>query len=651
MFNVVNIIPNALSGETSQDSEPNIAVNPANANEIAISAFTPDPMGGANAPIFVSIDGGTSWVLNSIVPSQAGSASGTGDITPRFGSSGNRFYAGILRRPGNLRLNVLRAANFSAPNTMTILVDRNQVDQPFTQAMTVPSGPDAGDDRVYIGLNDFAVAGPNRRTATVETSLDAGAANAGFTSIRIETRSTGNANQDGPQVRPVIHPDGTVYAVFYGWRAADPSLNITSDVVIVRDDNWASGNSPFTALADPSDNAAGRLIATGVQFRFNGTLAQERLGGDLSITVNPNNSSEVYVAFCDVQSGVYTLHVRRSTDRGVTWSADLRTIGSAKNPALAINAGGMVGLAYQCVTGTGNTQRWETHLETTTNAFTASNDSVLATVPANAPAPLFLPYMGDYMHMMAVGSTFYGVFSTNNTPDPANFPQGVTFLRNHDFTTRRLLALDGTTEVRVSIDPFFFSFTPVRPITRFTRITELTRLTRITRLTQLTRLTELTRLTRLTELTRLTQLTRFTEFTRLTQLTRFTEFTRLTELTRLTRITGLTRFTPLTSLTRLTRLTPPLTRFEPPVRPPVEPPQVRPFIRFGNTIFAPEDLALSRFEPLEDAVAELEAAGITTLDQVVTAEPQVLSALLQYSHEDAARLIELAQSLMRTMRH
>ena len=129
MFNVVNIIPNALSGETSQDSEPNIAVNPANANEIAISAFTPDPMGGANAPIFVSIDGGTSWVLNSIVPSQAGSASGTGDITPRFGSSGNRFYAGILRRPGNLRLNVLRAANFSAPNTMTILVDRNQVDQ------------------------------------------------------------------------------------------------------------------------------------------------------------------------------------------------------------------------------------------------------------------------------------------------------------------------------------------------------------------------------------------------------------------------------------------------------------------------------------------------------------------------------------------
>lgn len=621
MFSVVNVIPNALSGEANQDSEPNIAVNPANPNDIAITAFTPDPMGSANAPIFVSTDGGSTWVLNAIVPSQAGSASGTGDIVPRFGTTGNRFYAGILRRPGNLRLNVLRAANFTAGAAMTILVDRNSVDQPFTQAMTVPTGPDAGDDRVYIGLNDFAVASPNRRTATVETSLDAGAATPAFTSIRIETRNTGTANQDGPQVRPAVHSDGTVYATFYGWRSADVNLNITSDVVIVRDDDWASGASPFTALTDPSDNSAGRIIAAGVQFRFNGTMGQERLGGDLSIAVDPNNSSVVYVGFCDVQAGVYTLHVRRSTDRGVTWSADLRTIGSAKNPALAINAGGRVGLAYQQVAGTGTSQRWETHLETTTNAFTTISDFVLATVPANTPAPLFLPYIGDYMHMMAVGDTFYGVFSANNTPDPANFPQGVTFLRNHDFTTRRLLNMDGTTEVPVSIDPFFFSHTPRPPITRFTRFTHITRLTLFTHLTRLTRLTALTRLTRLTE---------------------------LTPLTRLTRLTSLTRFTELTRLTRLTRL--PLTGFRPPIERPAGIAPVRPFVRFGNTIFAPEDLALSAFEPLEEAVAELEAAGFATLDQLVTADPEMLVDRLGYTYEDAARLIELAQSLMRSLR-
>jgi len=72
------MIPQSLSGETNQDSEPNIAVNPANPLQIAGSAFTPNPMGGANAPIYVSTDGGDTWSLNNIVPSSG--SLGTGDI-------------------------------------------------------------------------------------------------------------------------------------------------------------------------------------------------------------------------------------------------------------------------------------------------------------------------------------------------------------------------------------------------------------------------------------------------------------------------------------------------------------------------------------------------------------------------------------------
>ena len=37
---VVNMIPLAQSGETNQDSEPNLAVNPANPLQVAGSAFT-----------------------------------------------------------------------------------------------------------------------------------------------------------------------------------------------------------------------------------------------------------------------------------------------------------------------------------------------------------------------------------------------------------------------------------------------------------------------------------------------------------------------------------------------------------------------------------------------------------------------------------
>src|SRR5262245_26770323 len=505
MIKVINIIPQALSGETRQDSEPNIAVNPANTSQIAISAFTPDPMGGANAPIFISSDGGNTWALNTIVPSSS-ATTGTGDITERFGGGG-RLYAGILRVPGSLRLNILRTTNFASPAVMSALVDRTNVDQPFVQAQAVPSGPDAGKDRVYVGINDLGASGG--KTATVERSLDAAIASPSFTSIRIEKRGTGTAGQNGPQIRPAVHSDGTVYAVFYGWRSFSGASLVTADVVVVRDDSWASGATPFTALKDPSDNVAGRLVVTGVQFTWNGTLAHERLGGDLSIAVDPNNSSIVYIAYCDVQSSSYTIHVRRSTDRGVTWSADLKTISNAKNPALAIATNGKVGLAYQRATGSGSTQRWDTHLELSTDAFATSNDMVLATVPASTPAPTFLPYIGDYMHMMAVGTGFFGVFSANNTPDPANFPQGVTYLRNHDFATKKLLAVNGTTQVSPSIDPFFFKFTQLT-VTHLTNLTLLTQLTKLTGLTKLTLFTQLTSLTHLTALTKLTLLTKFT---------------------------------------------------------------------------------------------------------------------------------------------
>ncbi len=61
--------------------------------------------------------------------------------------------------------------------------------------------------------------------------------------------------------------------------------------------------------------------------------------------------------------------------------------------------------------------------------------------------------------MMALGKDFYGIFAASNTPDLGNFPEGVTFQRNHDFAAKKLFGLDGVTVVPPSIDPFFFKVT------------------------------------------------------------------------------------------------------------------------------------------------------------------------------------------------
>jgi hypothetical protein len=457
MLHIVNITPASLSGETNQDSEPNIAVNPENTNDMVATAFTPSPFGGANAPIYVSTDGGNTWSLHLIVPGNG--SVGTGDITVSFATTGGRLYAGILSGTTG-RMQILRTSSFASTATMTVLVDRASEDQPWVVAGSVVVGGTSV-DRVFVGNEDGNQ--PNGRTATVDVSQDAGTAPApaGFTPIQLEHRATVvlpglGRGKDGPPIRTAIHPSGIIYAAFQRWASGTfPNLNI--DIVVTRDDNWGGSANPFGALVDSADHVVGQRVATNRFVRFNAMMGQERLGADLTIAVDPTDSRTVWVAWCDRVGGPagtdWTLHVSRSTNNGQSWSADLRTITNAKNPALAVNANRLLGLAYQQFTGT----TWDTKLELTSDAWsTAVTPLVLHTAPFNTPARTFLPYIGDYLRLLAVQNDFYGVFCGNNTPNLANFPNGVTYQRAADWTNHRLLATDGVTVVQPSIDPFFF---------------------------------------------------------------------------------------------------------------------------------------------------------------------------------------------------
>ncbi len=276
---------------------------------------------------------------------------------------------------------------------------------------------------------------------------------------------------DAPSIRPAIHPDGTVYGAFLSNIGGTSVTTLRYNVVVVRDDNFAKNSPAFAALTDPSDGLAGRIVGQNrlIPFLNEPFLGQERIGSTLTITVDPRagQSGTVYLAWADrVGTNDYTIHVVMSSDRGQTWTADLLTVTNATNPALAINSNGVVALVYQQLTGTFKPEkvsaanRWVTHFRTSTDNGGTWTDEILSTTPANQPVnPLsnpFLPYLGDYLHLMAVDQVFYGIFSANNTPNPANFPAGVSFQRNVDMTKHVLLGVDGTTPIDVSIDPFFF---------------------------------------------------------------------------------------------------------------------------------------------------------------------------------------------------
>jgi hypothetical protein len=441
---VVNVIPSTLSDETRQDSEASVSANPANPQQIALSAFTSDPAGSGNAPIYVSTDGGNTWALNVCVPG----GNITGDISLRFSGTDGRLYAGILRRD-NSNMDILRAAAFPPVGMMTVLIDRAGPDQPWVEAAWAGAGGNSTQDRVYVTANTG--------TAEAQFSLNAatGAAPAGFgAAVDIEARAGSNR----PSVRTAVHRAGVVYGMFIGVRAGG------SDVVVVRDDN--GGNGGWAALVDPADGLAGRRVVTGVAVPPVGTqLGSVRVSSRIAIAVDPRNRRRVYIAWCDGMPNVapgFRLHVRRSDDGGTTWTGDLRTIDQVTNPGLAVNIRGTVGLLYQRLVTPAGGNRFETHVEVSDDRFaTVRADMLVANLPDQGGT--FQPTIGDYANLVAVGKDFHGAFCGFNQPVAANFPNGVTYLRNTDFPNQRLLGNDGVTVRANSIDPFYVFFADVAP--------------------------------------------------------------------------------------------------------------------------------------------------------------------------------------------
>jgi len=454
---VVNMVPQSNSGETYQDSEASLAINPANPAQMAATAITTDPRYGSKGPIYFSLNGGSAWGIVAIVPSVSGSPFPYVDATVDFGAS-NTLYAAILKSQGAgqpMPLSILKAPNFPSVSVMTEMPGsgRQDVDQPHLHAAIINTGSSRR-DLIFVGDDDYDI-DPLflGRTAAIDQFNQTA-----FVPTMIESRGT--SDRDGAPIRVAIHPNQTVYGAFLARRSISGTGTgqyFNTDLILVCDRASGTGLRTFKALTD-SDGKSGKLVVTGTRVPVTLSIGQERVGYDLAIATDPRNSNTVYLAWADLRSGVYTLHLRRYTT-GPVWSGT-GDLGpgriNAKNPALAINSNGTVLFFYQQLTGSGSNQTWETRIERSDDGYnTPVTPIVLSKWKLNDPSMTYLPFLGDYASVLAVGNNFYGVFSASNYPDQANFPHGVTYHRRVNWTTHTLIATNGTT-VPVSLDPFFF---------------------------------------------------------------------------------------------------------------------------------------------------------------------------------------------------
>jgi hypothetical protein len=459
VFRVLDLISATDSGETVQNSEPSIAINPVNSSQMIVGA-------GDVYPFFISTNGGATW-------SSFGTLTNS-DKSIAWKSDGSAVLVSTVQFSGtNALINTYSATLTSGFSQVNSFSGNNDNDQPW-----IRTGPS---NRVYVAYNDPTKFGNGFRgrmgdgkTANVLISTDGGA------SYRppVPVDKVGTTLGDGPAVRLAVNGN-TVYAAFVRWNSfVDSNTDgnrFNSQLVVVRSDN--GGDDNFGALGTGGN---GVQVATTIDANSNNdsqiqnsplSLGQERVGSDVAIAVDPNNAKHVLVVSTNAQGatrGQLQLVVSESTDGGETWLQKFLTSSATRSaqPALAILANGAMGLLYDNYDPA--TDRLSQHLLTTTDDFATTNDVSLASesnkIPLSTQQAL---YVGDFFDLTGIGNTFYGVFSASNVNNGTDAVfKNTTFTRNFigkpGESSFKLIDTSGNA-VDPSIDPFFFSYSILNP--------------------------------------------------------------------------------------------------------------------------------------------------------------------------------------------
>ncbi|MGB0431347.1 MAG: hypothetical protein ACPGLV_12805, partial [Bacteroidia bacterium] len=220
------------------------------------------------------------------------------------------------------------------------------------------------------------------------------------------------------------------------------------------------------------DGKIGKIVQSDVVWTYqndgNG-LNGHRVGSELCLAVNPNNSEQLYLAYQDTSgSGFLNMHLIVSNDGGDTWQPELGVFTNVIAPALAVHKNGTVAFSYTQLEGLNDQRNWVSKIwqynpssgNRCITQFAITKCSKLAEMHQS-------PKLGDYSGIIAGVDwqnrdqlVFKGVFAAHNEPNKDNFPNGVHFQRRHDFVENILLSKNqsgNTYEVPTSVDPFYFS--------------------------------------------------------------------------------------------------------------------------------------------------------------------------------------------------
>lgn len=457
------------------NSEPSIAVNPENPDQIVVLAFSgawlPNRPGGplGPAPLWYSNNGGALWTKFFTIPAPPKVPDAEGcpcDQTVDYGRGGRLSATflttalGALHRqeenPGNVYTgtttdptNVNSWRWKTAANGMAKKTNFNRpgnADQPWLLVNDDPMNMNT--DNVYVGYDDF-MPPPPQPPANAQVSV---AYNTNPPDFTVDNYTFGNSNDDGinPGHRLAVDPNtGDVYRLLEEFEGVnmDGSKRIAYSLNRSRDGGrtWCL---PGAAGCPNGQNPGIVFFGNSFQPQPKFCTINALLGGIDHVAVDPNPipALTVYVVrgshFIEIPpteqpSGPTTeaqpsgpenvIQIDRFVDDGhdglkhdfFKTITPLGTAGALPSIAVAADSNHSVGVLYDTCddngVASGNFPKITAHLAVSMDRGQTFTDATLLTFysPVKDDGNAKQRVLGDYQQLKTLGNTFYGVFSAN----------------------------------------------------------------------------------------------------------------------------------------------------------------------------------------------------------------------------------------------
>jgi hypothetical protein len=424
---VANTDPSLTTTDTFRDSEPSLAVNSSNANQLAAYSFSSNWDSG-NAAVWYTSNGGTTWTKEFTLPAPTGVTPESGcpcDVTldydrssRLFGTTLNFFqtvptgdvYTGETTDPTSAAAWSWYAPGGTAQKTDRANSGAGYADQPWLRINRDPVT--AGQDDAYVAYDDLTA-------GAVHVAAAPGSVPPNFTVDNV-AGAIGCCVNAGARLG-ADHSNGTMYLLWqYGTGVnADGSKAVWYALTRSTDGGatWSLNGSAsgIVVVAANSDQ---------VSPKFGGVNALR--GGIDAISVDPSNG-DVYIVYGtkDGTTGNNRLAIRRLTSDGtggLSIGSEHFVTGQvqAALPSVAVASNGAIGVLYDTYDGNDASGYpiFTVHLAQSTDHSVSFSDVPLVTfhspeLPDPNDTESEQRVLGDYQQLRSLGTTFYGAFPAN----------------------------------------------------------------------------------------------------------------------------------------------------------------------------------------------------------------------------------------------